>query len=210
MFTSLAQTKNTKFLMFNWLFYTIKLLYGLIDSVCFDYRTGQCFVDIKSPKNLFVVLYFFKHHSKLLFLSLIEFTAIDLLSFSFFTAANKPRFQLVYFLLSHYFQLRLIIRCNIKNDSVFVDSLSSLYKSAPWLEREVWDMFGIFFLNHPDLRRILTDYGFDGFPLRKDFPVTGYSEVRYDEIRKCLVYESLELTQELRVFDTLSPWSSIL
>jgi NADH:ubiquinone oxidoreductase subunit C len=203
-----STTDNNKVLAFNWLLYSTKLLYGLISCIQFDNRNNQYFIHLKTNKEIIAVLFFFKNHSKSLFLSLIDFTAVDLLGLS--GSSNKNRFQLSYFLLSHYFKLRLIIQCDINDDSILVDSVSNLYKSSPWLEREVWDMFGIFFFNHPDLRRILTDYGFDGFPLRKDFPITGYSEVRYDEIKKCLVYEPLELTQEMRIFDTLSPWSSLL
>ena len=87
-------------------------------------------------------------------------------------------------------------------------SLNSLFPSANWLERETWDMFGVFFKNHPDLRRILTDYGFEGFPLRKDFPLSGYTEVRYDDEKKRVVLEPLQITQEYRYFDFLSPWET--
>ena len=90
-----------------------------------------------------------------------------------------------------------------------IESVTALYPCAAWWEREVWDMFGIFFTNHPDLRRILTDYGFQGHPLRKDFPVTGYTEVRYDETEKRVIYEPLELSQEFRSFDFASPWESL-
>ena len=116
------------------------------------------------------------------------------------------RFQLVYTLLSHYFRGRIIVSVFLK-ESEDISSIFNLFRGSSWLEREIWDMFGIFFNNHPDLRRILTDYGFDGFPLRKDFPITGYSEIRYDDTQKCIVYEPLELTQEYRIFDTLSPWA---
>jgi NADH:ubiquinone oxidoreductase subunit C len=98
---------------------------------------------------------------------------------------------------------RIILKSYVKNS---VTSLSSLYNSSIWLEREIWDLFGIFFNQHPDLRRILTDYGFDGFPLRKDFPLTGYVEVRYDDEKKRVLQEPLEVSQEFRVFDFLSPW----
>ena len=88
-----------------------------------------------------------------------------------------------------------------------IESITSIYNSADWWEREIWDLFGIFFNNHPDLRRILTDYGFEGYPLRKDFPLSGYVEVRYDERQKRVICESLELAQEFRTFDFLSPWN---
>jgi NADH-quinone oxidoreductase subunit C len=91
-----------------------------------------------------------------------------------------------------------------------VASVSGVFSSAIWLEREAWDMFGIFFANHPDLRRILTDYGFEGHPLRKDFPLTGFKEVRYDEEQKRVVYEPVKLTQEFRRFDFMSPWEGML
>jgi NADH-quinone oxidoreductase subunit C len=96
----------------------------------------------------------------------------------------------------------------MKEEAV-VKSASSIYKSSLWLEREIWDMFGIFFSEHPDLRRILTDYGFEGFPLRKDFPLSGFNEVRYDDEVKRIIYEPIEITQEFRSFDFLSPWEKI-
>jgi NADH-quinone oxidoreductase subunit C len=143
-------------------------------------------------------------------LSLVDITVVDCISLKTrFDSRSDSRFQLTYTLLSHYFKSRIIVLCFFK-DGEDINSVSEVFKASVWLEREIWDMFGVFFINHPDLRRILTDYGFEGFPLRKDFPVTGYSEVRYDDSQKCLVYESLELSQEFRIFDTLSPWSSIL
>jgi NADH:ubiquinone oxidoreductase subunit C len=95
------------------------------------------------------------------------------------------------------------------NDTEPVNSVTPIYKGANWYEREVWDLFGVFFSNHPDLRRILTDYGFEGFPFRKDFPQTGFVEVRYDDQKKYVLYEPLEMTQEYRSFDFLSPWSNL-
>ena len=96
---------------------------------------------------------------------------------------------------------------NISNSELeSVSSIESIFKSANWFEREVWDMFGVYFLNHPDLRRILTDYGFEGYPLRKDFPLSGYTQVRYDEELKRVILEPLELTQEYRYFNFISPW----
>lgn len=115
------------------------------------------------------------------------------------------RFEVVYNLLSTRHNRR--IRIKLKTDAETpVDSVASIYPAAGWFEREVWDMYGVYFANNPDLRRILTDYGFDGHPLRKDFPMTGYVEVRYDEVQKRVVYEPVKLTQEFRSFDFLSPW----
>jgi NADH:ubiquinone oxidoreductase subunit C len=140
----------------------------------------------------------------------VDITVVDCISLKPISNLHQfGRFQLTYSLLSHYFKSRVIVICFLENEQD-VDSIFNVFKAAVWLEREIWDMFGVFFVNHPDLRRILTDYGFEGFPLRKDFPVTGYSEVRYDDSQKCLVYESLELSQEFRIFDTLTPWASIL
>ena len=100
---------------------------------------------------------------------------------------------------------RIIIKSSIKIEDK-IESISSLYKSANWFERECYDLFGIYFLNHPDLRRIMTDYNFEGHPLRKDFPLTGHNEVRYDDLEKKVVYEPVQLNQEFRNFDYMSPW----
>ncbi len=125
------------------------------------------------------------------------------------TAVDYPerlfRFQLVYQLLSITNNKRVRIICPI-DDGQIVPSITGLYKSAEWPEREVWDMYGLFFSDHPDLRRLLTDYGFEGHPLRKDFPLTGYVEVRYDDIDRRVAYQPVQLTQEYRDFDFLSPW----
>lgn len=150
------------------------------------------------PKNITFVSKFLKNHSNLQFKQLMDLTAIDY--------PNKlNRFELMYNFLSITKNNRLILKSFVKSNRS-VSSLSSLYNSSIWLEREVWDLFGIFFNHHPDLRRILTDYGFDGFPLRKDFPLTGYVEVRYDDEKKRVLQEPLEVSQEFRVFDFLSPW----
>ena len=125
---------------------------------------------------------------------------------------RKFRFEIVYNFLNINYNARLFILLNLNENTLinyninFVNSCSLIYKSANWLERENWDMFGIFFFNHPDLRRILTDYGFEGYPLRKDFPLTGFLELRYDEEQKSIIYENVELTQEFRFFDFESPW----
>lgn len=129
------------------------------------------------------------------------------------TAVDRPeqpeRLELVYNLLS--LKLNQRIRVKLSTDERNpVDSAGVVFSSAIWLEREVWDMFGVFFTNHPDLRRILTDYGFEGHPLRKDFPLTGFKEVRYDEEQKRVVYEPVKLPQEFRHFDFVSPWEGML
>ena len=188
--------------MLIYLNYLIKICYGFVSSVFLDTRNLYISIELTKREFLLPFLLLLKSHSKFLFLSLVDITAVDQLSLK-----NLSRFQLNYNLLSHYFQSRLNIIVNLKEDED-ISSVDRIYKGSAWLEREVWDMFGIFFINHPDLRRILTDYGFEGFPLRKDFPVTGYSDIRYDDAQKCLVYEPLELSQELRAFDALSPWVS--
>lgn len=118
---------------------------------------------------------------------------------------KNPRFEVVYNLLSVFYSNR--VRIKIEADQfTFVPSLTKIFPGANWYEREIWDMFGIGFDSHPDLRRILTDYGFDGFPLRKDFPLSGFVEVRYSETKKKIVFEPVQLAQEYRSFDFLTTW----
>lgn len=144
---------------------------------------------------------FLKMHSNCQYKQLIDVTAVDF-------PTREKRFNVVYQYLSISHNARL--RVHVAVDSISpIDSLSTCYSSAIWWEREVWDMFGIFFSNHPDLRRILTDYGFRGHPLRKDFPLTGYVEVRYDDAEKRVITEPLEMTQEFRYFDFQTPWEQI-
>jgi NADH-quinone oxidoreductase subunit C len=121
---------------------------------------------------------------------------------------HDERFEVVYNLLSlkHNFRIRVKVRTD---ENTPVDSVSTVYSAANWFEREVWDMYGIYFNDHPDLRRILTDYGFEGHPLRKDFPLTGFVELRYDETQKRVVYEPVKLTQDFRNFDFVSPWEGM-
>ena len=123
--------------------------------------------------------------------------------------AREKRFDVVYHLLSlnHNSRIRVIVETDEMSP---VPSVAALFSSAGWFEREAWDLYGIFFSDHPDLRRILTDYGFEGHPLRKDFPLTGYVEVRYDDEQKRVVYEPVQLTQEFRSFDFLSPWEGAI
>lgn len=132
------------------------------------------------------------------FSSLVDITAVD------YPSAPK-RFEVVYHFLSMYMNHRIRVKALVAEDEV-VPSICEVHPSANWFEREVFDMYGILFSDHPDLRRILTDYGFRGYPLRKDFPTTGYTECRYDEEAKRVVYEPVSLVQEYRLFDFMSPW----
>ena len=132
------------------------------------------------------------------FTSLVDITAVD-------HPTRPARFDMVYHLLSMFTNGRVRVKVSVAEDTM-VPSLTGIYPAANWFEREVFDLFGILFSGHPDLRRILTDYGFRGHPLRKDFPTTGYTEVRYDEVQKRVVYEPVSLTQEYRRFDFMSPW----
>ena len=144
------------------------------------------------------VLLFLKTNPDLKFKQLIDTTAVDYPS-------KKNRFRMIYLLLSHELNNRIIIDFSLnENEKVF--SITSIFPSANWMEREVFDMYGIDFQDHPDLRRILTDYGFQGHPLRKDFPITGHTEVRYSEERKKVIYEPVKLEQNYRNFDYNSPW----
>lgn len=141
---------------------------------------------------------FLRSDSACRFSTLVDITAIDY--------PQRPhRFDVVWHFLSMYQNQRIRVKVSIREDEL-VPSLVSIHPAANWFEREIFDMFGILFSGHPDLRRLLTDYGFRGHPLRKDFPTTGYVEVRYDESEKRVVYEPVNLTQEYRQFDFLSPW----
>ena len=148
--------------------------------------------------NLSVLMKLVRDDSNCLFKILIDITAVDF-------PERGERFEIVYNLLSLSHNQR--IRVTVSTDeSTPVPSMVPLFSAAGWFEREVWDMFGVFFTDHPDLRRMLTDYGFEGHPLRKDFPLTGYVEVRFDEEQKRVVYEPVTLTQDFRNFDFMSPW----
>ncbi len=148
--------------------------------------------------NLIEVMIFLKTHSSTKFKQLIDITAVDY-------PERDKRFKMVYLLLSHEKNSRIKIEFNIKEGEI-LSSLTSIFPSANWMEREVFDMYGVEFKDHPDLRRILTDYGFKGHPLRKDFPLTGHNEVRYSEEDKKVIYEPVKLEQNYRNFDYESPW----
>ena len=158
---------------------------------------GQLFIEVDVEDIISAVL-FLKTNEKCKFKQLIDITAVDYLQ-------KEKRFKIVYLLLSHENNLRIIININI-DEKITVPSITKIFPSANWMEREVFDMYGISFKDHPDLRRILTDYGFEGYPLRKDFPLTGHLEVRYSEEKKKVTYEPVKLDQEYRDFDLESPW----
>ena len=158
---------------------------------------GQLFIEI-NIENLYSTILYLKTNDKSRFKQLIDITAVDY-------PEKEKRFKLVYLLLSHENNLRVAINFNV-NDKTHVPSITKIFPSANWMEREVFDMYGISFKDHPDLRRILTDYGFEGYPLRKDFPLTGHTEVRYSEEKKKVIYEPVKLDQQYRDFDFESPW----
>ena len=160
-------------------------------------KHNQIYINIED-NDLIEVILFLKTNSITKFRQLIDITAVDY-------PEQDRRFKMVYLLLSHETNTRIVIDYNIKEGEI-VPSLTSIYPSANWMEREVFDMYGIEFKDHPDLRRILTDYGFNGHPLRKDFPLTGHNEVRYSEDEKKVVYEPVKLEQNYRNFDYESPW----
>ena len=160
-------------------------------------KNDQIYLNIDNNDITDVIL-FLKNNENTNFKQLIDITAVDY-------PANEKRFKLVYLLLSHEFNVRILIDCFI-NENEIPPSLTKIYPAANWMEREVFDMYGIQFKDHPDLRRILTDYNFKGYPLRKDFPLTGHTEVRYSEEEKKVIYEPVKLEQNYRNFDYESPW----
>ena len=157
----------------------------------------QLYLSIDNEDLLDVIL-FLKINNDTKFKQLIDITSVDY-------PENSKRFKMIYLLLSHQFNQRIVISCLI-NENEVVSSLTKIFPSANWMEREVFDMYGVKFKDHPDLRRILTDYDFKGFPLRKDFPLTGHIEVRYSEDQKKVIYEPVKLEQNYRNFDYQSPW----
>ena len=160
-------------------------------------KHNQIYLNI-SNEDLMDVILFLKTNNNTKFKQLIDITAVDYLE-------TEKRFKMVYLMLSHEFNNRVQVDFFI-NEIDFVSTIIPFFPAANWMEREVFDMYGIKFKDHPDLRRILTDYGFEGHPLRKDFPLTGHSEVRYSETEKKVIYEDVKLEQNYRNFDFESPW----
>ena len=162
-----------------------------------EIKHGQLYINIES-EDLIDVTLFIKSNENTKFRQLIDVTAVD-------HPENNKRFRIVYLFLSHEFNQRIILSYLISENEV-IPSLTSIFPAANWMEREVFDMYGVKFKDHPDLRRILTDYGFEGHPLRKDFPLTGHTEVRYSEDQKKVINEPVKLEQNYRNFDYESPW----
>ena len=162
-----------------------------------EIKHNQIYIEI-DKEDLIDVTLFIKTNKDTKFRQLIDITAVDY-------PEENQRFKLIYLFLSHEFNQRMIISYLI-NENEMISSLTPIFPSANWMEREVFDMYGVNFEDHPDLRRILTDYGFEGHPLRKDFPLTGHSEVRYSEEEKKVVKENVKLEQNYRNFDYESPW----
>ena len=158
---------------------------------------GELMITV-TREGLLATLKFLRDDSQCQFKILVDLTAADY-------PERAARFEVVYNLLSPTHNQRIRIKV-LTDENTPVRSVVSLFNTAGWYERETWDMFGVFFDGHPDLRRMLTDYGFEGHPLRKDFPLTGYVEVRYDDEQKRVVYEPVKLTQDFRSFDFMSPW----
>ncbi len=170
------------------------------DLLSADVRLGELTITI--PKEALVKVFtFLRDAADLQFHQLLDITAVDY-------PARTPRFDVVYHLLSLENNQRLRVKIGVEVDEA-VPSLTGVYHCADWPERETWDMYGIPFTGHPDLRRLLTDYGFEGHPLRKDFPLTGYVEVRYDNEQKRVLYEPVKLQQDFRTFEFISPWEGM-
>tara|TARA_B110000914_G_scaffold198279_1_gene188560 strand:- start:31 stop:639 length:609 start_codon:yes stop_codon:yes gene_type:complete len=162
-----------------------------------EIKHEQLYIGIDS-EDLIDVTLFIKSNKNTKFRQLIDITVVDY-------PENIKRFKVVYLFLSHEFNQRIILSYMISENEM-ISSLTSIYPAANWMEREVFDMYGVKFKDHPDLRRILTDYGFEGHPLRKDFPLTGHTEVRYSEDQKKVIKEPVKLEQNYRNFDYESPW----
>lgn len=153
-----------------------------------------------APEGIVPIMTFLKDHHNAQFLNLVDIAGVDV-------PARQYRFEIVYNLLSLRYNSRIRVK-TYTDELTPIDSINDVFKAANWYEREIWDMYGVFFANHPDLRRILTDYGFEGHPFRKDFPLSGYVELRYDDEARRVVIEPLELSQEFRKFDLASPWET--
>lgn len=172
---------------------------GIVKEIRVQNNEGTVIV---GPEDVKKVLIFLRDHTSCQYKLLVELCGVDYPS-------KETRFEVVYELLSVSSNSRLRVKAAV-DEFEGVPSVTSVYNNAGWAEREAWDLYGIFFHGHSDLRRILTDYGFEGYPLRKDFPLSGFTEVRYDESNKRVIYEPLEMPQEFRSFDLQSPWNPLV
>lgn len=177
-----------------------KSLAKYISNIVYKLKQRTLYIELKHSSYLIPFIEFLKLNDLAHCDQLLDIFGSDYLS-------KRNRFEVGYLLLNLRHNIRIIVFVTLKRES-FLTSVTTLYNSAGWLEREVWDLYGIYFSGHSDLRRILTDYGFEGFPLRKDFPLTGYLEVRYDAEYKKVIQEPLQLSQEFRTFNFTSPWES--
>lgn len=173
-------------------------LSGLVDGC--EFAQDELVIKAKR-QDIVAVLVYLRDDMSCQFSQLVDITAVDY-------PARPERFEIVYNMLSVPLNMRIRVKLNASEDTL-VPTATGLFTSSNWFEREIWDMYGVLFEGHPDLRRILTDYGFEGHPQRKDFPLTGYVELRYDEELKRVVYEPVKLTQDFRNFDYLSPWEGM-
>jgi NADH-quinone oxidoreductase subunit C len=197
----------TKLQKFNSTLFIFKILNSFLKyfNLCF-YKNNYIIIIINSKNNyLFFlqILSFLKFSNFFYFKQLVDIVGVDYLSI------RNNRFEINYFFVSYinYF-CRINLKINLINNNIFAKSAIQFYQSAGWAEREIWDLFGIYFNLNNDLRRILTDYGFQGYPLRKDFPLTGYFEIYYSEIQKNIIFNSIKLTQDYRNFNFINPWKN--
>lgn len=197
----------TKLQKFNSTLFIFKILNSFLKyfNLCF-YKNNYIIIIINSKNNyLFFlqILSFLKFSNFFYFKQLVDIVGVDYLSI------RNNRFEINYFFVSYinYF-CRINSKINLINNNIFAKSAIQFYQSAGWAEREIWDLFGIYFNLNNDLRRILTDYGFQGYPLRKDFPLTGYFEIYYSEIQKNIIFNSIKLTQDYRNFNFINPWKN--
>jgi NADH dehydrogenase (ubiquinone) Fe-S protein 3 len=182
------------------IFNYITLLQNIIPKYVLELKIDNFDLELyTTPNNLNSLLFFLKNNTNSQFKILTDIIAYDI-------PGKSERFIVVYSLLSIHYNTRISVIVTT-DELTPLPSVCNIYSGAAWLEREVWDLFGIYFYNHPDLRRILTDYGFEGHPLRKDFPLTGFVEVFYDDIKKRVVYEPVSLAQEYRNFNFKNPWA---
>lgn len=192
---------NSKKNPYNFLIYILNIFpYKIIKNIHYKENENH-FTLVINSNYLHTFLLFLKNNLLLQFKTLVAITATDY-------PEKLNRFEITYFLLSYKLNFRITLKV-VTSDIMPINSVYKIYPSAIWYEREIWDLFGVFFSNNPDLRRILTDYGFEGYPFRKDFPQIGFVEVRYDDEQKYVVYEPIEIAQEFRSFDFIMPWMNV-